>query len=159
RFSPSKGVTGDERFVWEGLDATQEMMLIGKALKGFGGDPQLFHLQYVKRVRFAPQSFDTLPSCSPSSPPSAPPAELGVPQITKRTKIADYGSVTTEHGTFGYIRLRSFDTVRLDNDPTRADEIVDAFIPRLARLPRNGLIIDMRGNTGGYITAAERVLQ
>src|SRR5262249_29875342 len=39
------------------------------------------------------------------------------------------------------------------------DDIVNAFVAALSQLPRSGLIIDMRGNSGGYIAAGERVLQ
>ncbi len=55
-------------------------------------------------------------------------------------------------GDLGYLRIWSFD---VDND--------DAFIAEVARLldllPDTGLILDLRGNPGGLIWAAERLLQ
>jgi len=149
RFSV-QGITYEERFTWQGFDTTQTPATpsIGRNLTGFGGDLELLHLQHAKRVRFAPRSFDT----PPARPPT--PAETGVPQIigTDGSGNFDYGSVTTKYGTYGYVRLWAFSA----NGP---DDIVNAFIPALSQLPRNGLIIDMRGNSGGYIAAGERVLQ
>lgn len=60
--------------------------------------------------------------------------------------------VDTPSGRFGYLRLWSFDV---------ADDI--AFVDEVARLlgllPEGGLIVDLRGNPGGLIRAAERMLQ
>lgn len=55
---------------------------------------------------------------------------------------------------FGYIRLFSFDV----DDP---DEFVKEFAEVITSdgFPREGLIIDVRGNGGGKIRAAERLLQ
>ena len=53
---------------------------------------------------------------------------------------------------YGYLRLWSFD---LSDD----DGFVDEVISMLAELPQEGLIIDLRGNPGGLIWAAERLLQ
>jgi hypothetical protein len=150
-------VAYEERFFWEGFDATQTPTTpsIGRNLTGFGGDPQLLQLQHARRVRFAPRSFDM-----PPAPPPAP-GRPGIPQILGRhtttvngteVDVFDYGSVTTEYGTFAYVRLWNFEA----ND---ADEIVNAFIGASDQMPRNGLVIDMRDNSGGYIAAGEHVLQ
>ena len=42
---------------------------------------------------------------------------------------------------------------------TPSIDLVNALAPILGSSPQNGLIFDMRGNTGGYIAAGERVLQ
>lgn len=59
---------------------------------------------------------------------------------------------TRVHGALGYLRIWSFDV---------ADD--DAFIAEMIRLldqlPDSGLILDLRGNPGGLIWAAERALQ
>ncbi len=60
--------------------------------------------------------------------------------------------VNTSSGTFGYIRIFSFNV----SDP---DSFVDEFIRLLDMMPESGLIIDVRGNPGGHIHAAERLLQ
>jgi hypothetical protein len=54
--------------------------------------------------------------------------------------------------TFGYIRIFTFNV----ND---ADTFVDEFARLAQALPDTGLIIDVRGNGGGLIHAAERLLQ
>lgn len=60
--------------------------------------------------------------------------------------------VTTSHGTFGYLRLWTFD---LDH-PNHFVEEVDRV---LRSMPRKGLIVDLRSNPGGIIEAAERLLR
>jgi hypothetical protein len=63
-----------------------------------------------------------------------------------------FQTVSTARGKFGYIRIWNFQV-------QDADEFVGEFV-RIARmLPQRGLIVDVRGNPGGSITAAERLLQ
>jgi hypothetical protein len=61
-------------------------------------------------------------------------------------------TVATRRGEFAYLRIWSFD---VDDD--------DAFVAEVARLvaklPQRGLIVDLRGNPGGLIWAAERLPQ
>jgi C-terminal processing protease CtpA/Prc len=59
-------------------------------------------------------------------------------------------------GRFGYIRIYTFAP---DDDDVSSDEIVDEFIRLLKLVPRNGLIIDVRGNQGGFVNASEQLLQ
>ncbi len=61
-------------------------------------------------------------------------------------------TVSSDHGDFGYIRIYSF------NVPDD-DEFLNEFRRIVANLPTNGLILDVRGNGGGLIYAAERLLQ
>jgi C-terminal processing protease CtpA/Prc len=63
--------------------------------------------------------------------------------------------VETQHGAFGYLRLFTFHM---------KDGKVGEFVGEVARLldeefPPAGLIVDVRGNGGGYIIAAEFLLQ
>jgi hypothetical protein len=147
RFSVN-AVSYEERFAWRGLDATPSIDLDFTEL-------QLFDLQLARRVRFAPQSFDEMPASADPVPFPAPvpPAELGEPRfLGPLIGGGYYGSVTTQHGTFGYMRLLSFEA-------GDADGLVDGFICALTKLRSNGLIIDIRGNAGGRISAGERLLQ
>ncbi len=60
--------------------------------------------------------------------------------------------VNTDTGTFGYVRIFTFNV-------RDAREFVDEFVRLVEQLPQHGLIIDVRGNAGGLIHAAERLLQ
>jgi hypothetical protein len=60
--------------------------------------------------------------------------------------------VTRRSGDVGYLRIWSFD---VDDDT----EFLEAAIEHLRQLPQDGLIIDIRDNPGGFIYAAERMLQ
>lgn len=74
---------------------------------------------------------------------------------TPATGYEDFLSVrpeTTKHGKFGYMRIWSFD---VDDD----QGFLDAAIKLMDALPDRGLIIDLRDNPGGFIWAAERMLQ
>jgi hypothetical protein len=60
--------------------------------------------------------------------------------------------ITTSHGPIGYIRIFTFN---VSDD----ESFVAEFIRLAQALPQQGLIIDVRGNGGGLIFAAERLLQ
>ena len=60
--------------------------------------------------------------------------------------------VATDHGEFGYLRIFTFSV----SDDER---FVDEFARLLEEMPERGLILDVRGNAGGLIPAAERILQ
>jgi len=65
-----------------------------------------------------------------------------------------FGSVETPSGTFGYIRLATF-------APPQGDVkgAVKEFVRLLKLMPPTGLILDVRGNGGGYVNFGERLLQ
>jgi hypothetical protein len=69
-------------------------------------------------------------------------------------KVLNARVVTTSSGTFGYIRIYTFS---IPNG--NIDGFLQEFIRLVRQLPQNGLIIDVRGNGGGYIWAGERLLQ
>lgn len=150
RFLDKNGAIAEERFAWAGFDAgtLPSAPALGRNLTGFGGDVLLMDLQKARRVRSAPQTFDALQPSKLAAP------SLGVPVIQGRgaNGVFDYGTLTTHDVTFAYLRFWSFGANNVDN-------LVDALAPVLGTLPQTGLVFDMRGNTGGYIAAGERLLQ
>jgi C-terminal processing protease CtpA/Prc len=71
--------------------------------------------------------------------------ESSMPHVIQASRVS------TASGVFGYIRIRTFGV-----EPER-------FLPEFGRLlsalPERGLIIDVRGNGGGYISSGESLLQ
>jgi hypothetical protein len=72
--------------------------------------------------------------------------ELPVHCEAKTFRGADSGT------EYGYIRIRSFKVARHRSYVTK-------FAKLLAAMPPDGLVIDVRDNPGGFILAAERLLQ
>ncbi|HEX6702320.1 MAG TPA: S41 family peptidase [Gaiellaceae bacterium] len=66
--------------------------------------------------------------------------------------VLRFETVRSGRTRYGYVRIFSFNV-------TRARYFLEAMGRALARLPQNGLIIDIRGNPGGHIPAAEGLLQ
>lgn len=64
----------------------------------------------------------------------------------------EFRDVDTDHGTFGYLRIRTF------GEPG-PDAFLSEVIRILSRVSQNGLIIDVRNNGGGIIVNGERMLQ
>jgi hypothetical protein len=71
---------------------------------------------------------------------------------TKHDDVFSARPVMTARGKVGYLRIWSFE---LDDEEAFRDE----FISLISKLPQNGLIIDVRENPGGRMTAAEYILQ
>jgi len=65
-----------------------------------------------------------------------------------------FGPVETPSGTFGYIRLATFAPPQGD-----VNGAVKEFVRLLKLMPLAGLILDVRGNGGGYVNFGERLLQ
>ncbi|GAA3142852.1 S41 family peptidase [Nonomuraea salmonea] len=83
---------------------------------------------------------------------AGPPAEQDGVVPTSMPGFFKARSVTTRSGTFGHIRVFSFNV----NDP---DAFVREFVRLIGLLPQSGLIVDVRGNGGGHIYASEFLLQ
>jgi hypothetical protein len=115
-------------------------------------DPAAAAIRRAKMLLFAPTALRGEQAPAPTSAPATnrrpPKAEVITTALTTTLKAM---SITAPGGPFGYLRIYGF-----DSEPT-------AFIKELLRLipllPDRGLIVDVRGNPGGYIWAAELALQ
>jgi hypothetical protein len=122
---------------------------------GLGLDDHTDDLQQAKKVLFASDKVAQEEQITMDAGPKATPGGAGSHadgEATILPTIFQARRVYREDGkAFGYVRIFSFN---IDD----ADEFVDEFRRLLGRLPQDGLIIDMRGNGGGLIHAAERAL-
>jgi hypothetical protein len=84
------------------------------------------------------------------------PAGLGLgfdmSEISLLPQAFKFRTVQTQYGTFGYIRIFTFNV-------SNANVFVNEFARIAALLPQNGLIIDVRSNGGGNAVAGESLLQ
>ncbi len=62
-------------------------------------------------------------------------------------------------GDYGYIRIKTFDAFETGGNADAVDSFVAEFRRILALMPEAGLVLDVRGNGGGIVTAGERLLQ
>ena len=122
---------------------------------GLGLDDHTDDLQQAKKVLFASDQVDreeriALGVALASEPAGGSPRADEEPTLLPTFFQAR--RVHSEDGkAFGYLRIFSFN---IDD----ADEFVEEFRRLLGCLPQDGLIIDVRGNGGGLIHAAERAL-
>ncbi|MBT2326921.1 hypothetical protein J7E62_31985 [Variovorax paradoxus] len=115
--------------------------------------PAAAAIRRAKMLLFAPgalagEQADAQPTPRAPSGRKAPKAKLIPTRLTQTLKAE---SLEAPGGPFGYLRIYGFDSAP------------EFFVPELIRLipqlPANGLVIDVRGNPGGYILAAETALQ
>lgn len=142
-----KGKARELRLHWEGFDpqrASAASRTLGTRLRR-GINPAAEAVRRAKKYRFNHSLWK-----AEGAPLSGRRSKAGVAAafsdfLTART-------VQTSKGKFGYMRIWSFD---VDDD----DAFLEAAITLLHGLPDRGLILDLRDNPGGFIWAAERLLQ
>jgi cytosine/adenosine deaminase-related metal-dependent hydrolase len=120
-----------------------------RGVTALGFDLQTDVTNQAKKVLFAPRAVAAEKRMA--RPARRRARTLAATETTMPT-VFYHKPVTTKHGKFGYIRIFTFNV-------RDADEFVDEFVRLVKTLPQNGLIIDVRGNGGGLIYAAERLLQ
>jgi hypothetical protein len=115
----------------------------------------------VKKRLFAPAAVDQERRAAAGEIPPVTEAVVAVGELPEpRRPELRVRTVTTAHGTFGHLRIFTFHLRKLhvivDED---IQEFIDEIKGFLTLLPREGLILDVRGNPGGYVFAAESLLQ
>ena len=160
----------ETRIPWHVFDSIDDFK---KAISGGGGAPlagveaPASHLigldlrtelvRAAKKRMFAPEVVAAERQMAAGAAPPPPAADGTIttvrPEIAART-------VTTAHGTFGHLRIFTFSLEQ--RHPQLMDDFEEFFAEvrsLLSLFPREGLILDVRGNGGGYVYAAESLLQ
>jgi Peptidase family S41 len=156
--------TYDARLDWEVIDLGDRRFLLAGLEDGHvvnvaqGLDLNRVVLDRARKLIFDPQAAAVereataavaAAGITAAEPPRAQTSRF--PDVFER-----FGPVTVAGvGTFGYIRLRSFAPQAWQ----LIDQVVGEFARILATLPPTGLILDVRGNGGGFINIGERILQ
>jgi hypothetical protein len=116
-------------------------------------DPAAEAARRAKMLLFAPEAL----TGEQAAPPSRRRAKGGPRTVTADvipttlTETLKAMSIEAPGGPFGYLRIYGFDTA--------PGPFIKEIVRLIALLPDNGLIVDVRGNPGGYIWAAEMALQ
>lgn len=107
-----------------------------------GLDPHTRTVQRAKALLFAGATVNRTRAGASRRPGGDAEGVTTMPTVLRARREGDYG----------YLRLFTFDV-------PDADEFLDEVERVLDDLPQNGLILDVRGNPGGLIPAAEGLLQ
>jgi hypothetical protein len=152
--------TYDSRFDWEVIDLSDRAALLAGLTQAVGTAPTIgldlkrLLLDRSRKLIFDPQAVqverEVTAHLEKAAVPSPPRADTSLfPDVFPR-----FGEVTTPSGNYGYVRLKSFAPQSGD-----VSGVVDEFGRILRTLPQTGLILDVRGNGGGYINIGEIILQ
>lgn len=116
-------------------------------------DPAAEAIRRAKMLLFAPHALTGDQAPAPSAAGRRPRSKTTAASIipTQLTETLKAMSIDVPGGSFGYLRIFGFDTA--------PEPFINELIRLIGLLPDRGLIIDVRGNPGGYIWAAELALQ
>jgi C-terminal processing protease CtpA/Prc len=122
------------------------------AARSLGIDVKTEAVRRAKKALFAPKAVAAEQQVAAAQAEGADEPAVDPATTSTMPDVFSFRSVTTAAGTFGYIRIWTFSV-------KDADAFLDEFLRILSLLPADGLILDVRGNGGGLITAGERLLQ
>jgi len=165
-YKDESGVVKESRFEWEVIEPEELRQLrSGSAARAsaehrarLGIDVKTELMRRVRKALFDPSAVkaDAEIAARGRARAAAPSPDVSVlPDVYPR-----FGPVTTPSGVFGYVRIATF----APEDPTMDGDAlinlaVQEFVRILRTLPPSGLILDVRGNGGGYVNFGERILQ
>ena len=161
-FVATDGHLQEIQFPWSGVvvDAAAVPAPVRSASgrMSLGLDEMLWSANQVRRVLFAPSSFDHERRVAHlralwEDKLQSPSAELRTTSILPNF---EFRPVQTPDGTFGYIWIKDF---VVTDDPQGPRLFLSEFVRILGLLPQDGLIIDIRCNPGGIIAAGQIILQ
>ncbi|MBM3678370.1 MAG: hypothetical protein FJW96_10890, partial [Actinobacteria bacterium] len=154
------GAAREVKIPWRVVDPSQIGPLLSggptgkkaKALRRVRAIDPAAAIRHAKMLLFAPGALVGEQAAPPRAaegtgarPPKADVIPTTLTQTLKAMTIAAPG------GDVGYLRIYGFDT--------EPESFVNELIRLLGLLPDRGLILDIRGNPGGYIWASELALQ
>lgn len=155
---------GEIRFEWQVLtpgspaSGADVMSAVAPGAAQLGVNAKAEVQRRVRKLLFSPESIEAerrmagFGADARAVAAAAPAAGVDLGASSTLPDVFDrFGAVETPHGTFGYIRIRTF------NSPP--GQLVPEFVRLLSLVPQNGLILDVRGNGGGYIASGEMALQ
>jgi hypothetical protein len=147
--------TGDVKEIkipWTVLDPGQIASAAGGAARGQAAkrqqrqlavDPAAADVRRAKMLLFAPGALIGEQAAAPVTAGQVIPT-----QLTETLKVT---TLDAPGGPYAHLRIYGFDTA--------PDRFIGELLRLIPLLPEAGLIIDVRGNPGGYILAAEIALQ
>ena len=143
------GEPREVRLVWNvtGIEAAADGPA-GSVDTPLGVDVEGRQLAGLRTALFAPEFL----AAAGSEPAAAGPQS--VPVEPELATVFEARRVTTGGRTVGYLRIRSFLP-----GPPGVPGFVREFLRLLGELPADGLVLDIRGNLGGAVLAAEMSLQ
>lgn len=151
RTDDEKNPVREQRFHWARHNAEVEL-LPDHLETELGLDAQTHVVSSVRKELYGNKNNDWTPADEHRCRLKVP-LSLGGNSAVLETHIPwKFRAHPTADGRFGYIRIFSF--------PTRRPQLfIDEFARLTTLLPPEGLIVDVRGNGGGSIQAAEGILQ
>jgi len=145
-----------------GLDVLGTLSSLGDLARSLGMDARTEAQRRVLKLLFAPDAirlerqmahYTRSRSTEGGAAAATPPAGVSLGAVSTMPDVfKEFRNVTTPSGTFGYIRITTFNV----NDD---QAFLAEFIRLAGLLSQDGLILDVRGNGGGLIMAGERLLQ